>query len=262
MLSALLFELPAPYKDVPRACELAEKSVGATEPMGSSTMIRCLLSGSVPVEQPIARARGVALAMRNAGAAEGAFMLYMVFLNDPKYTYTRAGKPDMDAYNALAALPPEQRAEQIEALDALGEAVQKGHVNAAVLMAAYVFETSAPGNVRLSSATGLAQIRGAKSEQLRRHDDLARQVGKLGTTHASVKAFMDAHTGALLAASIAYTAANEQKQCAQLRLSSTEAKDIENAQYLPLRSMLANTYLVAVAQPPVAQPTTVGKASQ
>jgi len=155
-LANYLRNFPAPYRDVPRACTLAREASDAGDAMGMVTRAECLIGGTEKAEQPFPVARQLA---RRASAVTpaGHFTLYMAYSMDPKYSYPRQGPGTAARYNALAAMTIAERGDQIEAFDALSEAVRGGHVNALLMSIAYLLDSSAPGNIdRVVGAAGIA----------------------------------------------------------------------------------------------------------
>jgi hypothetical protein len=231
-----------PTKDV---CEQA-KAATQSNTQVLTTRIQCLLSGVEPAERPVEQARQLAREAHTQGDPAASFLLYLVYANDPAFTYIRNGKADMAQYQRLASLPVSQRAEQIEALDALAFAISKGHVNASLIAATYLFETSAPDNTkRLAGLTGLLQRNAIKSPLVQRYGEAAVNALRYGGTHASAKAFNDALTSATQGAHLIFARANNGRDCPEMRLVTTTPGELKDAEFLPLTSrMFMNTYLL------------------
>ena len=231
-----------PAKD---ACEQA-KAATQTNAQVLTTRVQCLLSGVEPAERPVEQARQLARQAHTQGDPVGSFLLYLIYASDPAFTYIRNGKADMAQHQRLAALPVSQRAEQIEALDAMAFAMTKGHVNASVLTAAYLFDTSAPNNTkRLAGLTGLLQRNGVNTPQVQRYGEAAVTTLRYGGTHASAKAFNDALASATGTARLILAAANNSRDCPEMQLMTTTPGDLKDPEFLPLTSRsLMNTYLL------------------
>jgi hypothetical protein len=227
-------------------CAEAKAVADPSAPEALAGQVRCLLAGVEPSDNPIQRSRELLRPALQSGNAVAGFLMYAVYSADPAFTYIRNGKVDAAQYDRLAALPVSARAPQIEALDALAFAMNKGHLSAAVTVAAYLMESSAPGNaVRLRNLVGLLQRSGVDTPQLQRYGQAAIQATTHGPTHASPKAFADAlnMAGAAIEGRIATT--DGKRPCGDVQLSQTQAGDIAGAEYLPLKNPpLVNTYLV------------------
>ena len=208
---------------------------------------QCVLAGALPSTSRYAEARELARQSMALGDPAGGFLLYLVFASDPDNSYLRNGKPDMETYRRLGARPLDERRDQIEALDGLAFAADKGHVSAAVTLATYFYETTAPRNVtRVRSVTALLLRNGQRTPAVERLASQSATVEQIAPdTKASLKAFLDALQGAAGAAGFAYLQMNDGKPCARPILKSVSSGELKSAEYLPLthRSM-QNTYLV------------------
>ena len=208
---------------------------------GLALRSQCVLMGLVASAHPVAEARELARKSLALGEPAGGFMLYLVFNNDPENTYLRAGKPDLDLYRKLGRRGLAQRAEQVEAIDGLAFAAGKGHANAGILLARLFHETVAPRNVaRLSALVDLLNKRGEHSPELERFGRQAEAVGRAApATKASVRAFFDAYRTGVATAIAGYGVQTGGKSCGEASLKSATAGDIAGAEYLPLKSVLA-----------------------
>jgi hypothetical protein len=227
-------------------CAQAKAAADPSSPEALTGRVRCLLAGVEPSDNPFQRSRELLRPAVQSGSPVAGFLMYAVYSADPAFSYLRDGKPDDAQYARLAALPVSERGPQIEALDALAMAASKGHVSAAITVAAYLMESSAPGNaVRLRNLLGRLQHSGVDTPQLQRYGLSAIQATTHGPTHASPKAFTDALNAAGMAVAASTAAANGKPPCNDVQLSRTEAGDIAGAEYLPLKNApLVNTYLV------------------
>ncbi len=242
-LSSLLINLPAPYREPTRGCTLAQMGTQDGDSMAMANLAQCLMMGLVPSNHPYSDAREVARRSYQLGDPAGGFMLYLTFVNDPDNSYLLDGKPNLSAYNALAARPIEARTNQIEALDALAFSMSKGHMNAALMLSTYFYETAAPNSVaRLRGLTSLLLRNGEKAPILSRYLQQANSIEKLGTSKASVKGFFDAYSVALGAATL--IPSHENQKCQQLQLKTIASGDLENPVFLPLKfKSIENSYL-------------------
>lgn len=224
------------------ACEQAREAARATDdPILQATYANCLIMGTLRERDALPHARELARASMKQGSAIGAFALYAAFSADPAYSYMKGGKPDMAKYAALGGLPMESRKLQVEAIEALGFAASKGYPRALPALAAYYYETVAPGNVkRLHDFTGAAAKGDRVMAQLHKQ---AGQVAALGKTHASVRAFADAQRTAALVAQAVY--AKGGGACDAIKLASVESGEIADPVFLPLDAPeLRESYLL------------------
>ena len=208
---------------------------------------QCVLVGAVPSASRYIEARELARQSMALGDPAGGFLLYVAFASDPDNTYLRDGKVDMETYRRLGARSLEQRRDQIEALDGLAFAAAKGHVNAAVTLATYFYETAAPQNVtRVRGITALLLRSGERTPVVERLASQAAAVAQIAPdTKASLKAFLDAVQAAAGAAGVAYLQMNDGKTCARPTLKSVSSGELKSAEYLPLtQRSVQNTYLV------------------
>ena len=246
-LASYLRNLPPPYRDAEKGCRLARETADAGETMGMVTRAECLLAGTEKAEQPYVAARELTRRAWKAGSPAGAFMHYVVFTQDPRYSYVRNGVADNAKYEALAAMPISARGEQAEAYEALADAIRGGHVNALMVALAYLVESSAPGNIdRVLGAAGLLQKHGEQIPQrLRPLVKTAEEIKSLGVTHASPVAFRNAYTMAVLAAAVELKRTGKSAcDTEKMKLTSVSAEPVAGAEYLPIPKPLANTYLV------------------
>lgn len=246
-LASYLRNFPPPYRDAEKGCKLARETADAGETMGMVTRAECLLAGTEKSEQPYATARELTRRAWKAGSPAGAFMHYVVFSQDPQYSYMNNGVVDNAKYAALAAMPLSARGDQIEAYEALADAIRGGHVNALMVAMAYLVESSAPGNIgRVLGAAGLLQKNGEQVPQrLRPIVKMAEEIKTLGVTHASPVAFRNAYsTAVLLVGAELKRAGKSTCDVDKMKLASVNAEPVAGAEYLPIPMPLANTYLV------------------
>jgi hypothetical protein len=240
----------APAVDMKTQCaQLPPAPIGVPDLNANDLALRssCVLAGILPSTDRIRDARSFALRSYELGDPAGGFMLYVVFNSDPANRYLKDGKPDLAAYQRLAARPVDDRKDQIQAIEALGFAAGKGHVNAGVLLAGYFHDTVAPKNViRVRALTGLLAKTGHSSPLVERFGREAEMIEKVApTTHASVRSFLDAYRGATSAALAGYRVQTGGKTCDKATLKSASAGDVVGAEYLPLKgTMVADSYLL------------------
>ena len=248
-LAEYLRGLPPPYGNVPRACALAREAADAGDAFGAVTRAECLITGAEKADEPIALARQLARSAQAKGSVAGGFVLYEIFLLDPKYSYSPGGKVDMNKYNALAATPVAQRGEQIEALNGLASAVTLGHQRAVSGMLGYLIATEAPRNLdRVIGLVALMQRSKVPSPKALAGDvQLAQQIKQLGTTQTSVTTFKNTYSSALLAAALQIRGIKSDGSCdvKDIKLTHLDGGEpIANADYLPLDKPLEHSYLV------------------
>lgn len=207
---------------------------------------QCIVVGALPSERRHAEARELARRSLAAGEPAGGYMLYVAYTTDPANGFLRDGQVDLEAYRRLAARPVGERAEQVEAIDALAFASMKGHLNAGLALATHLSETVAPRNIeRVRGLATLYLRNGEKNPAFQRLHDHATQVLQAGPTKASLRAFADAYRGAGAAAAAGYVQRNAGQTCASFTPKVLESTEIQNAEYLPLANKsLADSYLV------------------
>ncbi len=247
-LAEYLRGLPPPYRNIERSCTLAHEAADAGDLMGTLVRVECLITGGEKADEPIQLARQLARQVQAKGSPAGGFVLYEVFLLDPKYSYSPGGKVDMNRYNALAATPVAQRGEQIDALNGLSAAVNAGHVRAVAGMLGYLSSTVAPGNLdrMILIATGMQQSKMPIPPALAGDLQLARQIKQIGNSRTSVSTFRSAYSSATMAAALQIRGLkNEECDAKNIRIVRVEANEpTSNAVYLPLIQPLQNSYLV------------------
>jgi TPR repeat protein len=248
-LASYLRAMPAPYRDVERACALALEAANAGDPTGAVTRAECLITGAVKAEQPWTQARALAHQGRAAHIPSAGFAQYAAFAMDPQYVYNGEGRPDKARYDALAALPLSARADQIEAYNGLSEAMNLGLVNAFMAALGYLLETSAPGNVK--RALGVANVLQRTGNQIPEPMMPGLRMGsealKLGTTHASPAAFSDAMRSVLTTAAAKVSVMNNTPcAAADIKPKRLVASEVQHPVYLPIqKGPLSDTYLVS-----------------
>ena len=245
LLAGAVHAQPSPGGDLQALCAAQPARPAAAREL--AIRAHCVLVGLVSSERRYAEAQELARRSLQLGDPAGAYLLYAAFTNDPRNTYLRDGAVDMEAYRRLGARPIEQRRDQAEAIDALAFAAGKGHVNAAMVLASYLRDTSAPQNVaRLRGLTALLLRNGEKSPKLERLAQEAALVERSAPgTKASVRAFGDAYQLASAAATTAAGAQRPEADCARPALQSVSSGEIADARYLPLTSpSVKDSYLV------------------
>ena len=207
----------------------------------------CVLAGVLPSADRFTEARDLARAAMQRGEPAGGLLLYLAFVNDPANRHDKDGKPDPQAFERLAARPPDERKAQVEAIEGLGFATGKGNPVAGALLASYFHDTVAPGNIgRLDALLELLGRNGARTERLER---MARETEALkhagGASKASVLSFFQAHQLAVRAAAAGFKAQGGKGSCDKPVLKSVSAGEIAGAEYLPLQgALVAGSYLV------------------
>ena len=206
----------------------------------------CVLSGVLPSPNRIEEARSLSLAALKSGEASGGTMLYLTFQADPANQYMKDGKFDADAYQRLAGRPLKDRKDQIDAIEALGGAAGRNNIAAGILLAGYFHDTVAPRNIaRTGALAALLRKMGENGPLVERFAREADAIAKVGTTKASVRAFMDTYPQAMAAARAGYQAKTGGKACEKPELQSVSSSEVQGAEYLPLEgNMVKDTYLV------------------
>jgi len=207
-------------------------------------LANCQLTGTVPSADRYAEARESARKSIARGSASGGMTLFNAFQLDPRFSYTGAdGRVDARKYDALAATPIDARTEQAAAWSGLSLALERHDALGALLAGAALVDTSAPGNQERLLA--IAERSPAVARQFAAQVGIARLFKKFGGTHASVKAAVDAHRGAMAAAMLGSEMLGTEK-CIKLELARTEPGSAPaEAQYLPVASgPLVNAYLI------------------
>jgi len=179
-----------------------------------------------------------------AGVWEAAgVLLEQIYLINPANRFLVDGKRDMEKYNALARRTLEQRAEEVEALDALAASAQAGFAPARLLLSTVLFDTGAGTAEKICSL--LAGINDLP-ERLQKDLTISQQVAQLGPTRASPKLVMDSMPGVSEAATIQASHAGIQQpaSCKDFKvLRFLGATPIDHATWLPLtQPLVANTY--------------------
>jgi hypothetical protein len=171
-------------------------------------------------------------------------ILAQAYLRDPANAYLVDGKPNMEKYDALAHRTVAQRAEQVEALDALAASAASGFVPARQLLSAVLFEQSGTGTAEkiISLLTGIKDLPATYQRFL----TISQQVAQLGPTRAAPKLVIDCMpVAALTAASHASRArTNRPPECKDFKvLKFLGPTPIDNVTWLPLKQpLVANSY--------------------
>ena len=233
---------PAPITDK-EACAIARDGAAQGDAVMQAVLANCLIMGTVREPQALAHARELGRASMKQGNEIGAYAVYAAFAADPAFGFKTGGKPDMAKYGTLASLPVESRGEQIEALEALGFAASKHYPKAMLSLAAYYYDTVAPGNVeRLLRVAAQVKSTGLPLPYVDDFIRQARQVSSFGDTKASVHAFRDAMSPTFFAAGALLS---KDGKCEQYKLVHVDSGELTDPAFLPLQSpALHNTYLV------------------
>jgi len=231
-------------QELKRLCSLV--SMNPADGREMARRAECVLSGVLPSTDRLGEARALSRAALQAGEPAGGTMLYLTFQADPANQYVKDGKFDADAYRRLAARPIKERRDQIDAIEALGGAAGRNNIAAGILLAGYFHDTVAPRNIaRTGALAALLKRLGETGPLVERFAREADAIAKAGTTHASVRAFMDTYPEAVAAARAGYQAQTGGKSCEKPELKSVSAGDVQGAEYLPLTgNLVKDTYLV------------------
>lgn len=246
-LANLLVNLPPPDRDAARGCMLAGEAAGDGDSAGQAAQAQCLLAGLVPAPDRFARARDLARLSAAQKDPAGSFVLFLAFVSDPKNAWRHDGKVDMDAYAALARRTVAERAEQVEAYDALATAAIAGHKEAAILLASYLFETEGPENTRrLHRYLAVLGANGVRAPVLQQYASHVADMERLGFTQASGRTFLQAFKLAASAAAVSAGPQGENRAtCRDVRLQAVESGKLQDPEYLPLNHLLlVNSYLL------------------
>lgn len=245
-LSALLVNLPQPHRDTAKGCSLALEAAATGDSAGEATQAQCLLAGFLQAQDRFGKARELARKSAAQKDPAGSFALFLAFAADPRNHWRQDGKPDQQAYAALAARTVAERADQIEAYDALATAAVAGHKEAAVLLASYLFETAGPENAkRLHRYIPALTANGVRSPLLQQYASHVADMERLGNTQASGRAFLEAYKLAAAAASVSAGPQAENRSCRDVRMESVTSGKLEDHDYLPLKQpLVANSYLL------------------
>lgn len=247
-LAAYLRNFPAPHRDVERGCKLAIEAADMGDSMGMVTRAECVLAGTEKSSQPTSQAREYARSAWKKGNPSGGFMLYLIYSQDPQYSYFENGKINKAKYDSLAAQPVSERTMQIEAFEALSNATSAGHTNAAMMGLAYLAESAAPkNNDRLLGLAGIIQRSGEKiPDMLTPSLQIAQYIKSLGNSHVSTSLFRNTYSSAAIAASVQLKRIdNTACDAKQIKLTKIEAEPVSDAEYLPLTQQpYKETFLV------------------
>lgn len=245
-LAGLLVNLPPPQKDSARGCALAVEAATAGDAAGQATQAQCLLAGLLPADDRFGKARELARKSAAQKDPGGDFVLFLAFVSDPKNNWRIDGKPDMQAYAALAGRTVAERAEQIEAYEALAAAATAGHKEAAVMLASYFFETAGPDNARrLHRYVPALLANGVRAPVLQQYAAHVADMERLGYTQASGRAFLEAYKLVASAAAVSAGPQQDNRSCGEVRLQSVDSGKLQDPEYLPLKhQLLLNSYLL------------------
>lgn len=248
LLSNHLRNFPPPYKDVERACKLAKEASDSGDAMGLVTRTECILTGTEKTFHPISQARHFARLAWKKGSPAGGFMLYLVYSQDPQYRYNENGKFSQSKYDALAAMPVKARTDQIEALEALSDAMNTGHINAVIMGLAYLSDSAAPDNIdRMLSLSRFLQKNGEKTPpEITSTLKVAQEINRLGNSYVSPSLFRNILNSTVPTAAIKLKQTdNTPCDLMKIKLSKMKAEPISDPEYLPISgNALKNSYLL------------------
>ena len=249
VLAQALLSLAPPFRDTARACRLAGEASAAGNTMGHIALADCLIAGESKTDDPYEAARVLARKAVAAGSAEGGFELYKIYVLDPKYSYIKDGKADQAKYDELAARPATQRSVQIEAFNALSGALANGNYAALNSFIAYLSVTTAPSNIdRLLHAAGF--LRNTASivplqPNTQKAIQTAQSIRQMGVTNVSQKVILEV-SPTLTGGAAAAISRKLGSSCDAntVKLKSIAAEPVANAEYLPLKGIMSNTYML------------------
>ncbi|TAL27117.1 MAG: hypothetical protein EPO01_00710 [Aquabacterium sp.] len=244
LLVEWLYTWPAPWGQRDKACELAARGPAWGDATSRAVRTLCRLSAGPLNEEQVEQARGELRAAHASGSMFAAATLWWLFQNDPQWRDRNArGEVDPRRRARLAATPLTQRQPQIEALEALGEAVAAGNPSGIGMAATVLATTSAPGNnerlVKLA-----AEHAALVPARLKQWVSAAQRLQALGPTRVSPQAAVEVGLQARRAAS-AVAASAQAGACRDLHLSRIEAAGAPREEvYLPVQGVFDDSYLV------------------
>lgn len=177
------------------------------------------------------------------GDQRAGFYLAKAYLADPSNRFMVDGKADHARYAALSQRTVAQRADQIEALEALASSALGGFVPAKLLLVNVLYEQSGgmPGERLMQLFKGLDAMPPVY-QAIKKNTE---QVSALGPTHASPKLVNDALTTALIGAmGQTQRSSRDMAGCNDFRLLQiSQVSPLQDVEWLPLKHpLLANSY--------------------
>lgn len=248
-LANYLRSMPAPYRDVNRACALALEAGNAGNAMGAIIRTECMLAGDATVEQPWLQARDLAKKAARTDESAAGLVRYLAYTMDPQYSYTTNGFTDKLRYETLAKQPLSARTDQIESINGLSAAMGQGLVSSYVAALGYLLQTTAPNNMkRAVNVATLVQASGNQvPEGLMPAMKIAAASIKVGNTHTSPMVFSEAVKTVFPAAAAKIQSAKK-TEClpSQIQPKRVVASAVASPVYLPVKvGALVDTYLVS-----------------
>lgn len=225
-------------RDVKRGAQLARECADGGEPTCAAIYAELQL----PVD--LVQARTWTRKAIAGGDLRAGYLLWQAYQLDPANQYLVNGKTDTRKYDQLAHRSVAQRADQIEAIDALAGAAAAGHVLARLQLASLLIEQSGAGTTRQirSLLDGVPDL----PDNFRKYLALAQQVDTLGPSRAAPRLIADTIPAVMAGAAAAATRAGvgDAPSCKDFRLMSISAVgDISNVTWLPLKhTLVAGTY--------------------
>ena len=178
------------------------------------------------------------------GDPRAGLYLAKAYLADPNNRFIVDGKSDHAKYAALAQRTIAQRAEQIEALEALAGSAQAGFVPARLLLGTLFYEQSGglPAERVALLLNGLKDLPPVYQNLLTN----TQQVLALGPTHASPRLVADALRTALMGAmgQAKHAGMKDLAACKNFKLVKiSHVTPLQDVEWLPLKQpLVANTY--------------------
>jgi TPR repeat protein len=178
------------------------------------------------------------------GDPRAGLYLAKAYLADPDNRFIVDGRSDHAKYEALAQRTIAQRAEQIEAIEALAGSAQAGFIPARLLLGTLLFEQSGglPAERVALLLNGLKDVPPIYQNLLKN----TQQVLALGPTHASPRLVADALKTALMGAMGQATRAGvkDLAGCKDFKpVKISQVTPLQDVEWLPLKHpLIANTY--------------------
>ena len=212
----------------------------------SSCMIQVSESAIIGRGTPVnlQQARDWARRAVSKGDLRGGLYIAHAYLADPNNRFIVDGKSDHAKYAALAQRTIAQRAEQIEALEALAGSAQAGFAPARLLLGTMLYEQSGglPAERVSLLLNGLKDVPPIHQTLLKNTN----QVLTLGPTHASPRLVADALRTAMMGAMGQATRAGvkDLAACNDFKpVKISHVTPLQDVEWLPLKHpLLANTY--------------------
>jgi hypothetical protein len=223
-------------KDVKKAVTRLEKAASGGVVESKNTLAKIYLGYAGAELKNIDKAREFARESAMSENAEGMYLVFTAFVQDPSLNFIENGKTNVQKYELLRKRNIKERELDVEAYDMLMRSAKRNYYPALALLGITYYESIGDNNNKKA-----LNIIKTSNTQLPAFVQIRKQLefmNALGSTMTTFKLFADTQASAITAAMIKAYGLERPNECDAKKikiLRANKAGEIEDAVYLPLK---------------------------